>query len=82
MPDICIIFSFKVTLQRFGLYRVKDPVAFKKRNGNQGRNAAAGPFTQVVIFTEIGGGHFNNDVFHAFQVNCLNFKLFDDICIY
>ena len=33
-------------------------------------------FAQLVIFTEVGAGHFNNDVFHVFQVSGTDLKLF------
>ena len=53
-------------------------MAFKKRDLNDGKNIAAGAFAQLVIFTEVGAGHFNNDVFHVFQVNCTELKMFKE----
>ena len=55
---------FQRTVKKFSLNTVKDPVSFKKRT--------SGALDKVVIFTEVGGGHFNNDVFHAFQVSYFN----------
>ena len=54
-------------MHRFDIKGIKDPVAFKKRK----ENASDGPFTRVVIFTEVGGGHFRNDVYHVFQVSSI-----------
>ena len=58
---------FQVAVHRFDIKGIKDPVAFKKRK----ENANDSPFTRVVIFTEIGGGHFHNDVYHVFQVSSI-----------
>ena len=55
---------FQVAVHRFDIKGIKDPVAFKKRK----ENANDSPFTRVVIFTEVCGGHFHNDVYHVFQV--------------
>ena len=55
---------FQVAVHRFDINGIKDPVAFKKRK----ENANDSPFTRVVIFTEVCGGHFHNDVYHVFQV--------------
>ena len=54
-------FPLQKTVRKFSLHKIKGPVSFKKRTG--------GAFDKVVIFTEVGGGHFNNDIFHAFQVS-------------
>ena len=58
---------FQVAVHRFHIKGIKDPVAFKKRK----ENATDSPFTRVVIFTEVGGGHFHNDVYHVFQVSSI-----------
>lgn len=59
----------KEVIQHYNLYRVRDPVAFKKRGETDNKNSdGKEQFNRVVIFTESAAGHFNNDVFHAFQV--------------
>ena len=59
--DLLLKFLLQKTVRKFSLNKIKGPVSFKKRTG--------GAFDKVVIFTEVGGGHFNNDIFHAFQVS-------------
>ena len=63
-------------VRRFSLFKIRDPVAFKKRDLKDGKKIGAGAFAQLVIFTEEGAGHFNNDVFHVFQVNGIGSILF------
>ena len=63
-------------VRRFSLFKIRDPVAFKKRDLKDGKKIGAGAFAQLVIFTEVNAGHFNNDLFHVFQVNGPDLKLF------
>lgn len=42
--------------------------------GVSGLAVVSPELSKVVIFTEVGSGHFNNDVFHAFQVAFLAMK--------
>ena len=52
--------------ESFDINAVRDPVAFISNDADQ--NPKSG-FSRVVIFAEIGAGHFGgNPVFHAFQV--------------
>ena len=56
----------QVIAESFDINSIRDPVAFISNDSTQPQKSG---FSRVVIFTELGAGHFGgNPVFHAFQV--------------